>query len=44
MTCDILDRFCIHTKHDTVCDECFPGSMVGDQFTFWFCMLLCFAV
>jgi hypothetical protein len=43
MTCDILDRFCIHAKHDTVSNKRFPSSMVGNEFTFWFHMLFCLA-
>ena len=33
---DILDRFGIHPQNDAIGDESFPGSMVGNQFPFWF--------
>ena len=36
MACDILDRFGIHSQNDAIGDESLPGSMVGDQFPFWF--------
>ncbi len=37
---DILDGFGIHSQNDAICDKCFPGGMVGDQFIFGLDMFL----
>ena len=32
---DILDGFGIHSQNNAICDERFPGGMIGYQFIFW---------
>ena len=41
---DILDGFGIHSQNNAICDERFPGGMVGDHFIFWFNMFPGFPV
>ena len=35
---NVLDGFGIHSQNDAIGNECFPGSMVSDQFIFGFDM------
>jgi len=38
---DIFDSLRVHAQHNAVCNECFAGGVVGDQFIFRFCMFFC---